>query len=243
VSGIIGLGALLKLCDGCITTNTYLGDQVKEYHDIKTMTIPNFLNQEQLAISNKILKEKLESHFQRTDTIYIGYFSGTPTHNKDFAIVVESLIKLLEQDKRIRLLIVGYLELPDSIKKFDDRIEVYPLHDFVNLQRLMSLVEINIVPLQNNKFTNCKSELKFFEASIVGTLTIASPTFTYKSAINNAKNGFISNDYEWSEVLSKAMDTLENGEYEQMIRKAHSDTLNKYAWYNQKNLLKELMDF
>ena len=37
--------------------------------------------------------------------------------------------------------------------------------------------------MENNKFTNCKSELKFFEAAIAETVTVASPTFNYKNAI------------------------------------------------------------
>ena len=60
-----------------------------------------------------------------------------------------------------------------------ERIEVCPLQDFVNLQRLIGEVEINIVPLQDNAFTNCKSELKYFEAAIVETVTVATPTYTF----------------------------------------------------------------
>jgi len=36
-------------------------------------------------------------------------------------------------------------------------------------------VEIVIAPLQENVFTNCKSELKYFEAAIVGTIPSYSP--------------------------------------------------------------------
>jgi hypothetical protein len=55
-----------------------------------------------------------------------------------------------------------------------DRIEVVPLQDFINLQRSIVEVEIHIAPLQDNVFTNCKSDLKFFDAAICGILTLAS---------------------------------------------------------------------
>tara|TARA_B110000003_G_scaffold259294_1_gene279145 strand:- start:24 stop:1178 length:1155 start_codon:yes stop_codon:yes gene_type:complete len=230
------IGALLKQCDGCITTNSFLADQISRFHNTETIVIPNFLNQEQVTISDAIYSEKLSSNFKRTKHINIGYFSGTPTHNKDFAITAEFLAKLLKQDERVKLMIVGYLDLPDVLRTFLDRIEIFPLCDFINLQKVISLAEINIIPLQNNIFTNCKSELKFFEASVVGTISIASPTFTYKAAIDHGKNGYLSEDYEWGETLDKAIKSLDNGTYQKIAEAARYDSLNRYAWYNQKHL-------
>ena len=76
--------------------------------------------------------------------------------------------------------------------RYRDRIEFYPLQDFMNFQRLIAEVEINIAPLQDNTFTNCKSELKFFEAAICGTLTLATPTFSFRNSIVHGTTGFFS---------------------------------------------------
>ena len=84
---------------------------------------------------------------------------------------------------RVVLRVVGCLEPGQELTKYRDRIEMFPLQDFLNLQRYVAQVEINIAPLQDNVFTNCKSELKFFEAAICGTLTLASPTFCFRNAI------------------------------------------------------------
>ena len=51
-----------------------------------------------------------------------------------------------------------------------------PFVDFIELQRKIAEVDVNLVPLVNNEFSNCKSELKFYEASIVGTVTCAAPS-------------------------------------------------------------------
>ena len=78
------------------------------------------------------------------------------------------------------------------------KIELYPVVDFLELQRLISEVDINLAPLNDNTFTNCKSELKFFEAAIVDTPTIASPTFAFAHSIQNQTTGYLCRPGEWT---------------------------------------------
>lgn len=230
--GWIGrIGATLKMCDGAIATNDYLARRLTEFSGLHTSIIPNFLNREQLAISDGVYQQKVDSGFARTDAIDIGYFSGTPTHNHDFAMVAKSLAKVMRHDSRVRLLVVGFLELKSGLEDFADRITFYPLHDFVNLQRLMSLVEINIVPLLDNGFTNCKSELKYFEAAAVGTLTIATPIYSYASAITSGENGYLSGSTEWHNRISTMIERLDS--YKEMACAAHEHAIEQYAWFNQ----------
>ena len=65
----------------------------------------------------------------------------------------------------------------------------------------MSKVDVNIAPLVINDFTNCKSELKFFEAAVVETTTIASPNYSFKKAITDGENGFLAKPGEWYDKL------------------------------------------
>ena len=169
------IGASLRLCDAAITTNNFLGSRITQFTGKRAFVVPNYMNRQQLEFSHALYEEKRKRSFSRNALLHIGYFSGTPTHKRDFDIAVPVLAQLLTRRENVRLLIVGYLSLPAELQKFRDRIEIYPLHDFVNLQRVISLVEINIVPLVDNVFTKCKSELKYFEAAAVGTLTVASP--------------------------------------------------------------------
>ena len=68
-------------------------------------------------------------------------------------------------------------------------------------------------------FTNCKSELKYFEAAVVGTVTIASPTFTFARAIDDGKNGFIANSYDWLRKITAVIDS-----YDQLSGLLHRST-------------------
>ena len=120
-----------------------------------------------------------------------------------------ALARLLDRDPRLVVRVVGFLEPRGELLRHRNRLEVYPLQDFLNLQRLLAEVEVNIVPLQDNVFTNCKSELKYFEAAICGTLTVASPTFVFRRAITNGETGFLAYAHEWEAKLQTAIATLE----------------------------------
>lgn len=183
------IGATLRLCDRAITTNAHLAERIADFAGIETAIIPNFMNASQLDYSRAVQAAKQQSGFMRDASLHIGYFSGSPTHAKDFALTETALAKILHRYPQTRVRMVGYLEPAGPLLAYQDRIDREPFHDYVNLQRLIGATEINIAPLQDNLFTNCKSELKYFEAAIVGTATIASPTYTFLRAIRPGDNG------------------------------------------------------
>lgn len=233
------LGATLKLCDGAITTNGNLAERIREFADVPVSVIPNFMNREQLEISDRIFASKQSLKLGEDGLIHLGYFSGSPSHNRDFAIVVPALETVLEEDSRLGVVVVGYIEPGPALKRFGSRVKRLPFHDFVNLQRLIGSVEFNIMPLQFNVFTNCKSELKYFEAAIVGTQSIASPSHTYSAAIQDGNNGYIAQAHQWASVIQRAVGNIAS--YKDMAATAYGDARSKYAWFNQrKNILQAL---
>ncbi|HLX54926.1 MAG TPA: glycosyltransferase [Aquella sp.] len=232
------IGATLKLCDEAITTNEFLAEQIRLFAGIKTHIIPNFVNEEQLTVSQNIYNQKIANGFKRDGYLHLGYFSGTPSHNRDFAILSNSLIKLLEIRDDIKVVIVGYMEIKGEFAKYKDRIIFHPFQDYVNLQRLIASVEINMVPLQNNIFTNCKSELKYFEAAICGTLSVASKTYTYTNAINDGVNGYLAGTTQWVDKILELIKLVDNGKYSYMAEQASRHAISNYAWFNQdRNIL------
>ncbi len=188
--------------DGFLTTNDYLGKILSQTHDDKPhFVIPNSLNDEQLEYS-EFLTQKKHNQAPHPDFV-LGYFSGSATHATDLNVIYPEIIQLLEDFPDIKLRIVGYMDLPASANKFIEKqqIEFYPVVDFLELQRLISEVDINLAPLAGNVFTNCKSELKFFESAIVETPTIASPTFAFANAIKSGENGFLCRPGEWYDKI------------------------------------------
>ncbi len=229
------VGATLRLCDRVTVTNEYLAALARKVGPRDVRVIPNFLNSAQLVISRRILRAKRASGFARDGRIHLGYFSGTPSHNRDFEMISEVLRRLLAEDPRLHVRVVGYLDLKGALRHYQDRIERHPLCDFLNLQRLIGSTEVNLVPLQDNTFTQCKSELKYFEAGIVGTVTIASPTYALSSAIRDGVNGRLANEQEWEAKLRLILDDLAGSgtRYAAMAECAAEHSLGHYRWENQ----------
>lgn len=229
------LNASLKLCDGGITTNSYLGSRMGHALAGKNVAvIPNFLNREQQAFSEALLAAKQESGWRRSGDITIGYFSGSPTHNRDFAVAAPAIARILKKYSDVRLRVVGFLDETGPVGAFRDRVEILPLMSYISLQKAIAEVEINIAPLQDNVFTNCKSELKFFEAAAVGTWTIASPTFTFRSAINDKATGRLARAHEWDVALEEALELVRDSKaYATCASIAARDTYATYGWDRQ----------
>lgn len=233
------IGGVLQLCDRAITTNSYLAARISDYAHVNVSIIPNFINMEQLEYSRQIFAAKQNSGFARDGRIHIGYFSGTPSHNKDLCVAADALVEIMKQYPNVNLRVVGYVNLNGAFHNFKSRVEWFPLQDFVNLQKLIGEVEVNIVPLQENTFTNCKSELKYFEAGIVGTTSLTSPTSTYKKAIQQGINGFVSNSYEWYDRLSYIVNNIDS--LQSISEKAFADSETKHSWNSQfENIIEAL---
>lgn len=199
------------LADGFMVTNDYLGKVLSEAHEKKPyQVIRNFLNEEQIVYSQELLENAPEKEKGFT----IGYFSGSHTHAVDFEMVYPELLQLLKDYSDTRLKIVGMLKLPESANEFikNGQIEYRGMVDFLTLQKEISEVDVNIAPLSDNVFSNCKSELKYFEAGLVEVPTVASPTYAYEKAIDSGKNGILCQPGEWYDAILKLYRDVEYGE-------------------------------
>jgi glycosyltransferase involved in cell wall biosynthesis len=231
------LGEALRLCDGALTTNDFLAQKIKAFHDVPVAVVPNFINKEQLAVSEALYAQKLVSGFRRTGDIHIGYFSGSPSHALDLAVMEEGLCEILASRPDVKLVMVGYIEPSAALRPFKQQIIHHEFQNFLALQSLIASVDINLMPLQVNSFTNCKSELKYFEAAIVGTLSLASPSHTYQRAIQHGHNGFIAKGHEWGAQLAQVIEALPR--YEITATQAYDHAHHHYAWTQQYSALKQ----
>lgn len=187
--------------DGFLVTNSFLGEKISAEFDKPYRVIRNSLNKEQLSASAAYLR--LKNSLKEKGVFKMGYFSGSPTHVNDFEVALSEILEFLKLHSDAKLRVVGLMEFDVRAGEYLEggRIEFVPPVDFRKLQRLMAEVDVNIAPLVVNDFTNCKSELKFFEAGVVETTTIASPTYTFAKAIKDGENGFLAQPGEWYDKL------------------------------------------
>ena len=185
------LELMAQMCDGFIVTTENLYNHVKKDFKKPVWIFHNYLNLEQEKASEKVIELKKDSY--SNEKFLIGYFSGSPSHKRDLEIAESALLKLMDKYEDIYLKIVGFMEFSGELQKLKDdgRIIFSDLVSFEELQYEIGKVDLNIVPLQKYKFNDCKSELKYFEASIVNTLTLATDNVVYQKCIEDGVDGFL----------------------------------------------------
>lgn len=228
---IARMRATLERCDGVITTNAFLAARIHEFTGKPTVVAPNFMNREQLAISQRLWTAKHDAGFATTAPPLLGYFSGTPSHQRDYATVEPAIARLMARRPDLGLMLVGFIEPGPALAPFTRRIQRQPFMDWINLQRLVASVEVNLMPLQANVFTDCKSPLKYFEAAAVGTVSVASPAVNHIACIDDGVNGRIARGHDWEQRIEAVLEAPDS--YRAMAESARADAVVRHAWTEQ----------
>jgi len=208
--------------DGVITSTDYLAQVVADYQK-PVWVHRNAANLEMVEISSRAVLQK-----RKPDGKYvIGYASGTPTHNRDFASIAPTLLSTLESTPQAELWIIGYLDIPQSFDGVKNRIRRIKPVPWRELPFWLAQFDVNLAPLLlDNPFSQSKSEIKYMEAALVGVPTIASPTDAFQSAIHHGKNGFLAKDLSaWQECLQLLSDPVQR----EVLSASAVEDIQKYA--------------
>lgn len=225
---------VLERCNAAIVSTEFLGRQVRLL-GLPVWTHRNAFSLEMLEISeNVFLKRQINK-----EKIVIGYASGTPTHDRDFAIVKPALKYILHNYPQSELHIYGPVDAGRDWGVVENKIKIHKLVPWRELPKFLVQFNINIAPLvMDNSFGKSKSEIKYVEASLVRVPTIASSTEAYEFAIQSGVNGFLANnEQEWVEFLSQLVEQEETRQ--SMGLKAYEDVMNRYHPIRR---AKELLD-
>lgn len=156
-------------------------------------------------VRNSIAPHNLERYrtvdYRRGDPpkpFVVGYYSGTKTHQADFAPVAPALARFMRDEPDVVFRLVGELDLsayPDLAEFAEPqrhggaaritRVGLMP-HDAMLRDQLVC--DVILAPLETgNPFCEAKSELKFFEAALTRCPVIASPTAPFREATHNGE--------------------------------------------------------
>jgi glycosyltransferase involved in cell wall biosynthesis len=214
----------------CTTTTTYLA-KILENYGKKVYVITNKFSAHEFTVCQNILDNIPK---EKDDMIRIGYFSGTASHNKDFASITDALMEVMEKYKNVKLFIAGQLDVEHRLNKFKDRIFTLP---FVKRDKYFEniwKVDINLAPLVlGDPFCESKSAIKFTETGILKIPTVAIKNQTFSEAITDGVDGFLAdNTQEWVEKISRLVE--DNNLRKNMGEKAREKIIHKYTIKNSR---------
>lgn len=209
----------------CTTTTTYIA-RILEKKKKRVFIVPNRISQAELKFANDLLNgpEKKKDNLVR-----LGYFSGTMSHNRDFATITNVLVELFKQYPQMRLVLVGPLKIGNKLNQFRSKIECLPLVSRENHYSNIFQIDINLAPLElGDPFCEAKSELKFFEAGVLKVPTVAIANETFSRAIQDGVDGFLAKtEAEWVDKIGCLI--RDKKMREKIGKKAREKTLAYYT--------------
>ena len=197
----------------------------------------NKLSNKDLDVAEEIFSKKRKHSCGegKLDTVKIAYFSGTASHDKDFATIENVLVQILGKYDNTELYLFGSLQTSDKFAKYENKIKRSTFVPRREHLENVSSMDINLAPLEiGNPFCESRSELKFFEAGVFGVPTIAAATQTFREAIEDGVDGFVANGAEeWKKKLEKLI--LDQYLRKSMGEKAREKVLREYTNKNSHN--------
>jgi glycosyltransferase involved in cell wall biosynthesis len=215
--------ATLALCDGALTSTDYLVRHIRSQSKLARVHRNGF-SLEMLRRSENAFRERRAA----SESMVIGYASGTLTHNRDFSLVRPALQRILARHPQVELWIAGALDPGDGWEGAGERLHRVPFMPWAELPTVLAQFDVNLAPLvSDNPFAQSKSEIKFMEAALVRVPTVASPTEAFSQAICSGKNGFIAGDEgEWETALERLI--VDEPVRRQIASQAYTDTIAGY---------------
>ncbi|HEY3438802.1 MAG TPA: glycosyltransferase [Actinotalea sp.] len=145
---------------------------------------------------------------RRPGPLRIGYFSGTTTHDADWALIEPAVLRAMTDHPDVELWLGGHLTPTPAIDAVADRVHRLPMLPWAALPARLRDVDVNLAPLiPGGIFNEAKSAIKWLEAALVETPTIATPTAPFREVIESGRTGILATTVEeWSAALTLLLD-------------------------------------
>ena len=213
----------MEVSDAVITSCEFLANAVNQ------LGKPAYVHRNAFSLEMLDLAEQAyQSRMTDPSRVVIGYSSGTPTHDLDFALVAPALKSILSRYPHVELWLVGHLDPGNNWGNLTSQIKKLSFMPWRNLPSILVRFDINLAPLEvNNPFGQSKSEIKYVEAALLRVPTIASPSDSYSAAIRHAENGYLAiKVQDWTDYLETLIQEPENRA--KLGRNAYQDVLQRY---------------
>lgn len=185
----------------CFTTSTEtLGKAIREKYGKPVLVNRNVASGAMAILSRKAV---LSGETGEPGTVTLGYFSGSKTHDADFAMIEDLLIDLMDRHPEVQLLIVGCLRLSRKFDRFIGRTRQMDFQPWRSLPGLIRQADISLMPLSDSFFNQCKSENKWTESALTDRVVIASNNPEIRKAVPAGTIILCSTEEDWKKNLEE----------------------------------------
>lgn len=201
--GVARYRTTLEAADLYVGSTAALCSRVAELTGLPTRRFANGVGRALAQVS-----ERARAADRRPGPLRIGYFSGTTTHDADWAHVEPAVIEVMRDRPDVELWLGGHLGTTAALEEVSGRVHRQPMVPWYDLPRLLRDVDVNLAPLVPGAlFNESKSAIKWLEAALVGTPTIATPTQPFREVVEPGRTGLLAEaPEEWATALATLLD-------------------------------------
>lgn len=198
-ASVMRTGKTLSLCDAAITTTETLAEELGKVAPVVYIN-RNAASKRMVECAQRALDQKKENN---DSMVWLGYFSGSLTHNQDFEMIRPALARILQEYQKVGLILAGELNASDTLNKFGNRIVKKRATGWQELPNLLIQADVNLAPLEDTLFNRAKSEIKWIEAALVKVPTVASKVGAFEKMVEDGTTGVLCENTEnsWYEAL------------------------------------------
>ena len=229
--------AAMEACDVVLVATDRLRQAASRFHpDVRVMS--NGLCRGFFDNADRIARQKNK---QPHRSVTVAYLSGSAAHDRDFRLVEADLLQLLEEQRNIKVLLVGSLNFSSRFYQYGANFEYREFVAYERLPDLFAEIDINLIPLEvEQAFVQGKSELKFMEAGICGVPSVASPTELHRRVIEQAVSGLLVQNNQWRQAILRLAE--DHAFREGLGRLAREYVANNYSPETRENQWAQLID-
>jgi len=157
-----------------------------------------------------VLGQASDAALRRSRTpgpLRVGYLSGTTTHDRDWAMIEGEVLEVLRTRPEVELWLGGHLTPSSRVEPLGRRLRRIPMVAWAALPDVLRDLDVNLAPLEPlGRFNEAKSAIKWLEAALCSTPTIASPTQPFSESIRSGTNGILAEaPEEWRASLDRLL--------------------------------------
>ena len=187
MEGVRRYRTTMEACDAFIGSTPMLCR-----HAEATTGLPVFLFANGVGLELGRISDAARQRVRRPGPPRLGYLSGTDTHAADWAFVEPAVADVLERHPDAELWLGGYVEPSPALARFGRRMVRLSFSVWTDLPGVLRDLDVNLAPLEpGSRFNEAKSAIKWLEAALVETVTVASPTDPFRDAVDPGVNGLL----------------------------------------------------
>ncbi len=190
LEGVNRYRTTLEACDAYIGSTEALVDHAARVTGLPTHRFTNGVGRLLATCAD----EELARH-RRPGPVRVGYFSGTTTHDEDWFHIEDAVLTALDRHPGAELWLGGHLPESAALHRLGPTLVRLPFVPWLELPGLLRDLDVNLAPLApGSRFNEAKSAIKWLEAALVATPTVASPTGPFREAIIDGETGWLAAD-------------------------------------------------